>query len=281
MYLTHNIGSASALPIIRLCRGNIGFYKSSMQPKAAGRGLYARFVKPEISEAEAYNVFIFFTFFRLQLCDGAVQPYRMAPKRMVYFLRLSPVPFLNLNLFFVLFTWTFKAVHFTCLSLHLLRSILVHMTEEFNKFWSYSCCADFLLLGALDLLVLLFSSFQVLSRVCLRSSSLYSLTSVTTVKKKMSFEEVVPIHRFADFSETEEEEPYGWWTAPCPRTRRYLVLFEQALPFSGLFAAALMLLEFNVWVSFKGKLHSKIISSDMIFSVFFFFFDFFRFEFFP
>ena len=62
---------------------------------------------------------------------------------------------------------------------------------------------------------------------------------------------LVPIHRFADFSEAEEVEPYGWWTAQCPRTRRYLVLFEQALPFSGLFAATLMLLEFNVWVSFK------------------------------
>ena len=28
-------------------------------------------------------------------------------------------------------------------------------------------------------------------------------------KEEMSFEEVVPIHRFADFSEAEEVEPYG------------------------------------------------------------------------
>ena len=85
------------------------------------------------------------------------------------------------------------------------------MTEKFNKFWAYSCCADFLLLGALDLLVLLFSSFRFLSSLSseLFSKFRYSLSSVTTVKKKMSFEEVVPIHRFADFSEAEEVEPYG------------------------------------------------------------------------
>ena len=41
--------------IIRLCRGNIGFYKSRIQPSACGLGLYARFVKPDISSTEAYN----------------------------------------------------------------------------------------------------------------------------------------------------------------------------------------------------------------------------------
>ena len=42
------------LVLIRLCLRNLGLYKSRIQPSACGLGLYARFVKPDISSTEAY-----------------------------------------------------------------------------------------------------------------------------------------------------------------------------------------------------------------------------------